>query len=58
MRPKENYTRFAVTSCTLTLAIFVSFQVYLLREPGRIATVVAPDKALAVDRGQSAFQEN
>jgi len=58
MRPKEDYTRLVVTSFSLTLAIFVAFQVYLLREPGRIATVEAHDKVIAVAAGQSLFQKN
>ena len=58
MRPKENYTRYVVTGLVLTLAILVSFQIYILREPQRIAAVSNEDKALAVGAGQALFQKN
>jgi mono/diheme cytochrome c family protein len=58
MRPQEGYTRFIIASLVLTLAILISFEVYVLREPERIARVEAQDKTLAVDAGQSLFQKN
>jgi mono/diheme cytochrome c family protein len=58
MRPKEDYTPFIAAGFILTLAILVSFQVYILREPGRIASVEASDKAIAVEAGQSLFKKN
>jgi cbb3-type cytochrome c oxidase subunit III len=58
MRPKEEYTRLIVTSLVLTVAIFIAFQVYLVREPGRIAAVEARDKTLAVEGGQALFKKN
>jgi mono/diheme cytochrome c family protein len=58
MRPKEDYTRFAVVCLILTLAILVSFQIYILREPARIGRVEAQDNTLAVAAGQALFQKN
>ena len=58
MRPQEGYTRFVATSLVLSLAILVSFEVYVLREPARIARVEAQDKTLAVDAGQTLFKKN
>lgn len=37
MRSSENYSPFIAVSLVLVLAILASFQVYILREPGRIA---------------------
>ena len=37
MHTKENYLPLAATAAILTVAILVSFQVYVLREPQRIA---------------------
>ncbi len=45
MRPKENYSRYVVAGLVLTVAVLVSFQVYILREPQRIAAVSNEDKA-------------
>ncbi len=58
MRPKENYTRYIVAGLILTVAILISFQVYILREPQRIAAVTNQDKAIAVSAGQKLFQAN
>ena len=55
MRPKENYTRYVVTGLVLTVAILVSFQIYIWREPQRIAAVSNEDKAIAVKAGQALF---
>ncbi len=44
MRPRENYTPFVAVTLGLTLAVIVSFQIYLFREPGRIAADEARDK--------------
>jgi|GEM_PF-391843 len=40
------------------LAILVVFQVYILREPGRIQAVLAEDKARAVAHGEKLFTAN
>jgi len=58
MRPKENYSRYVVTGLILTVAVLVSFQVYILREPQRIAAVTNEDKAIAVAAGQQLFKDN
>ncbi len=58
MRPKENYTRYVVAGFVLTLAVLVSFQVYILREPARIASVEAQDQSIAVAAGQGLFKQN
>lgn len=55
MRPRENYTRFVAVAFGLTLAIMVSFQIYILREPARIAADEAQDKSQAVDEGRTLF---
>jgi cytochrome c oxidase cbb3-type subunit 3 len=51
MRPRENYTPFVAVALGLTLAIMVSFQVYIFREPARIAADEARDKSQAVEEG-------
>lgn len=58
MRPKENYLPHLTIAFGLTLAILASFQVYLFREPARIAGDEARDKALAVNAGRSLFAKN
>ncbi len=58
MRAKENYSRYVVAGLVLTVAILVSFQIYILREPQRIAAVTGQDKAIAVSAGQTLFQNN
>jgi mono/diheme cytochrome c family protein len=58
MRPKENYSRYLVVGLVLTVAILVSFQIYILREPQRIAAVSNEDKAIAVEAGQALFRKN
>ena len=55
MRPRENYTPFVAVALALTLAIMVSFQIYIFREPARIAADEAHDKSQAVDEGRSLF---
>jgi len=55
MRPKENYLPLTGTAFGLTLAILISFQVYLFREPARIAADEAHDKAVAVSEGKAIF---
>ena len=55
MRPRENHTPFVAVALALTLAIMVSFQIYIFREPARIAADEAHDKSQAVDEGRSLF---
>ncbi len=58
MRPKENYLPHVTVALGLTLAILASFQLYIFREPERIAGVEAQDKVLAVSAGQALFTKN
>jgi mono/diheme cytochrome c family protein len=58
MRAHENYTPHVAVALGLSLAIFAAFQVYLLREPGRIAGVLAADKNQAVQAGAVLFGQN
>src|SRR5512142_1006884 len=58
MRAKENYLPHVTVALGLTLAILASFQLYIFREPERIAGVEAQDKALAVSAGQALFKKN
>jgi len=55
MRQRENYAPFVASALVLTLAIMISFQIYILREPARVAADEARDKAHAVDEGRSLF---
>ncbi len=55
MRPKENFIPLTGTAFGLTLAILVTFQVYLFREPARIAADEAHDKSVAVQEGTALF---
>ncbi len=56
MRSGENYRPFVAVAFGLTLAILASFQVYIFREPGRIAADKAHDLSLAVDEGRTLFK--
>jgi cbb3-type cytochrome c oxidase subunit III len=58
MRTKENYTPYMTLALGLTLAILATFQLYIWREPERIAGVESRDKATAVSAGQSLFKKN
>src|SRR5579859_3791862 len=58
MRARENYTPHLAVAFGLTLAILAAFQLYLLREPGRIAGVLAADKNTAVAAGAALFDKN
>ena len=58
MRPKENYTRHVSVAFILTIAILVSFQIYIFREPARIAADEKRDQLIAVTEGRSLYAEN
>jgi len=58
MRPHENYSPYFVTGIILTLAILISFQVYIAREPGRTTQDAAHDKEVAVSEGQALYKRN
>ena len=55
MRPRENYTPFVAVFFGLTLTIIAAFQIYIFREPARIAADEARDKSMAVTEGRSRF---
>ncbi len=58
MRRREDYTRLVAAALILTIGILVVFQIYLLREPGRIQTVLAADQAEHVANGKTLFAAN
>ena len=58
MRQKENYSRHISVSLILTVAILVSFQFYIFREPGRIAADETRDQLIAVTEGRALYNEN
>ena len=55
MRPQENYVPLTGAALGLTLAILITFQVYIFREPARIAADEARDKSVAVQEGKATF---
>ncbi len=55
MRSEENYTKFVVAAFGLTIAILVSFQIYIFREPARITAEKASDLSLAVNEGRTLY---
>lgn len=58
MHSKENYMAFLSAGFGLTLAILVTFQVYLWREPVRIQRDQVRDLTLAVQAGKVLYEEN
>lgn len=58
MRPRENYTPFITVAFGLTLAILVTFQIYVMWEPARIRADEAADRASAVAAGGELYAEN
>jgi len=58
MRQKENYSRHVGVSLILTVAILVSFQFYIFREPGRIAADETRDQLIAITEGRALYNEN
>jgi mono/diheme cytochrome c family protein len=58
MRTQENYTPFIAVGLTLTLAILITFQVYLFQEPARIQASEEADKFAAEMAGQDLYAEN
>jgi cbb3-type cytochrome c oxidase subunit III len=55
MRPKESYTRFIIVLIGFILAILMSFQIYIFREPTRIAADEDHDKSMSVSEGKATF---
>ncbi len=58
MRRTETYVPFLTVALLLTVAILVTFQLYLIREPDRITAVEAHDQQVAVTAGQALFKAN
>lgn len=58
MRPRENYGSFFAVGLVLTIAIAATFQVYILRETGRIKRDLTEDVELAVEAGSKLYAEN
>src|ERR1700674_1700496 len=58
MRSREDYTRILIVALVLSVGILVAFQVYLLREPGRISNVLAADQTAQIARGEKLFADN
>lgn len=55
MRLKEDYSRFLIVALILTVAVLISFEIYILREPVRVVADEAIDSARDVSEGQSLF---
>jgi len=58
VRPEENYYRLIGTAFGLTLAILITFQIYLIREPARVQAVQAADLAAASEAGRQLYNQN
>lgn len=58
MRPRENYSVHVAAGLVLTAAILFSFQLYIWREPARIAEDEQRDQLIAVTAGRALFAEN
>ena len=58
MRAQENYTPFIAVGLALTLAILITFQIYLFQEPGRIQADEATNKLAAEIAGQDLYAEH
>lgn len=58
MRRKENYKPFTATALGLTLAIIITFQFYIWREPARIRADEEADRAFAIGVGGTLYAGN
>ena len=58
MRKREDYSRLLGTALFLSIGILIAFQIYMLREPSRITTVLAADQSAQVAQGQKLFADN
>jgi len=58
MKKRENHIGLIAAALVLSVGILCAFQIYLLREPGRIQSVLAADRAVQVARGQQLFTDN
>ncbi len=58
MRAPENYTPFVAIAAGLTIAILAAFQIYIAREPARIAADQTRDRLIAVSAGRALYAQN
>lgn len=58
MRQREDYTRHVVVTLILIVAILVSFQIYIFREPARVSAAEKRDHLIAVTEGRGLFDKN
>ena len=58
MRPKENFLPLVSVALGLTMAIMITFQVYVWREPSRILSDETFDRLAAEQAGQELFSKN
>ncbi len=58
MRSNENYLPYIATAALLTLAIFISFQVFILHEPARITAAETYHNNAAVAAGKDLYTKN
>lgn len=55
---RENYSSLILVGIVQTVAILVVFQLYILREPERIQSVLAADQTRAVAEGRTLYAKN
>jgi mono/diheme cytochrome c family protein len=58
MKTGENYSRLVAVAFVLSIGILIAFQIYILREPERVQSVLAADQAGQVARGEKLFADN
>src|SRR5450759_643410 len=58
LRKREDYTRLVILALVLSVGVLIAFQIYIVREPSRIQSVLAADQAAQVVRGEKLFSDN
>src|SRR5665811_90189 len=58
MRPRENYRSLTIAILLLMVSILVSFQIYMFREPARVAAEEGRAHIIAVTGGRELYAEN
>lgn len=58
MRPAENFRPYIASAFALSLAILITFQIYIKREPSRIQRDEAADRISAESNGAELFAKN
>src|SRR5512143_113311 len=58
MSKREDYTFLIGGALLLSLGILITLQIYILREPGRIQSVLAADKTTQIANGRELFAQN